>query len=178
VAGVGAWAFGMDGSDDPAMVAALVGNAPAQPGMVAGPSSNITSVNPLAAGTTTRKHAKAAPKTTTTTTTLAPTTTTTSASTTTTAPAAGSPKTYTFYGNWLGTKTSVIPTAVPDGARTVVGVMSGFTTNYPGLSCLGHDGPLYVVTVAGHANESYVIADKTTGDCVNAAFVWESAPPA
>ncbi len=171
VAGVGAWALGMDGSNDSAMISALAGNAPAQPDLLAGPPTNASGgslVDPLGSGTKT--HRRNAGETTTT-----QATTTTTTSTTSPAPAAGAPGTYSYYGNWLGTKTAVVPATAPSGVRTVVGVMSGFKTNDPGLSCLNHGDLLYVVTVAGSPNEDYAIADPSTGDCIAGAFVWDSA---
>jgi hypothetical protein len=39
------------------------------------------------------------------------------------------------------------------GAEKVAGVMSGFTTNYPGLSCLTQEGLLCVFTIAGHPDQ-------------------------
>ena len=54
--------------------------------------------------------------------------------------------------------------------------MSGFTTNYPGLSCLTQEGLLCVFTIAGHPDQKFVVAnDETTGDCMNAAFVWDTS---
>jgi hypothetical protein len=189
VAGVGAWALGMDGSDEDNLLSALIGNAPSHPDMLAGPLSSGAAgtalVNPLGTGTPTpRRHASAAATTTTqpaTTTTRATTTTTavTTTTTTTAAAATAAPGTYTYSGNWLGAKTAVIPTAVPNGARTVIGVLSGFKTNFPGLKCLNNGAPLYVVTVAGAANADFAIADRSAGDCMKAAFVWDTAssPP-
>jgi hypothetical protein len=178
IAGVGAWALGMDGSNDPEMIAALTGQEPAKQKMPTGPLSKQGSrsalVNPL------RFVTSASP------TTIAPsisststsstTSTSTTTTTTTTLPAVSSTAGATFSGEWLGQKTSVIPTAVPPGAQKLVGVISGFTTNYAGLTCLNEDSLLYVFTVAGHAGEDFVIASEATGDCVNAAFVWSTTP--
>lgn len=175
LAGVGAWALGMDGDGDGSMLSALAGVAPPKQELLTGPPSKQGSggtwVNPISKAARRMAGAAAATSTTaSTTTTQAPPTTT---STTTTTP---TPTTYTFSGDWLGQKTAVVPTVVPSGAQKVAGVMSGFTTNYPGLSCLNEESLLYVFTIAGHPGEKFVIADEaTTGDCMNAAFVWTSS---
>jgi Glycosyl hydrolases family 18 len=179
LAGVGAWALGMDGGADSTMLSALTGTAPPRQTMQTGPPSKQASagqwVNPIS------KAARRLAGVPTPTTTSASTTTTqappaTSTSTTTTAPPASSPVAYTYSADWLGQETPLVPAVVPSGAEKVAGVISGFTTNSPGLSCLTQEGLLYVFTIAGHPNQKYVIAnEETTGDCMNAAFVWDTS---
>ena len=179
LAGVGAWALGMSGDGDAAMLSALAGSAPPKQQMETGPPSKQASasqwVYPIS------KAARRIVGASTSTPTSASTTTTqatqtTSTTTTTTAPPASSPAAYTFFGDWLGQKTPVVPTVVPSGAEKVAGVISGFSTNYPGLSCLTQESLLYVFTIAGHPDEKFVIANaETTGDCMNAAFVWDTS---
>ena len=66
----------------------------------------------------------------------------------------------------------LVPTLVPAGTQTAVGVMSRFTTNDPGVSCLTHEQFLDVFVVAGHPDDFYVIARTRQGDCTNAALVF------
>lgn len=180
--GVGAWALGMDGDGDAAMLSALAGSAPPKQQMETGPPSKQATasqwVYPISKAA---RRMIGVPVTTPTSASTAtaqapPTTSTSTSGTTTTVPPASSPAAYTFFGDWLGQKTPVVPTVVPSGAEKVAGVMSGFSTNYPGLSCLTQESLLYVFTIAGHPNQKFVIANaETTGDCMNAAFVWDTS---
>ena len=165
IGGVGVWALGMDGSHDQAMVSALDGNAPAQKDQLAGPSSTSTSPNPveLAPLKTTSPPAGGVGQQTTST-------------TSTTAPAAAAPPvTYTYAGNWLGTQTRVLPSAVPAGHRISEGSMITFTTADPSFSCLDNEAALDVYFFVSDPTDDYVIARKSSGDCANAAFVF--VPP-
>ena len=175
IGGVGVWALGMDGSHDQAMVSALDGNAPAQKDQLAGPSSTSTSPNPveLAPLKATSPSVGAAGQQTTT------TTTTPSTTSTTTAPVAAPPVFYTYAGNWLGTQTRVLPSAVPAGHRISEGSMTNFTTADPSFSCLDNEAALDVYFFVSDPTHDYVIARKASGDCANAAFVFvPPVPPA
>jgi Glycosyl hydrolases family 18 len=168
IAGVGVWALGMDGSNDQAMVSALDGNAPAKKDVLAGPSSTSTSPNPveLAPLKATSPPADAVGQ--------QPTTTTS-----TTAPVvAALPASYTYAGNWLGTKTRVLPSAVPSGRRISEGSMIDFTTADPNLSCLDNEAELDVYFFDSDPTHDYVIARKSSGDCANAGFVFVPPTPA
>jgi GH18 family chitinase len=164
IGGVGVWALGMDGSNDQAMVSALDGNAPAKKDVLAGPTSTSTSPNPveLAPLKSTSSPADAVGQ--------QPTTTTS-----TTAPAAGPPASYTYAGNWLGTQTPVLPSAIPTGRRISEGSMIDFTTADPHLSCLDNEASLDVYFFDSDPTHDYVVARKSSGDCANAVFVF--VPP-
>ncbi len=164
IGGVGVWALGMDGSNDQAMVSALDGNAPAKKDVLAGPSSTSTSPNPveLAPLKATSPPADAVGQQPTTTSTTAPV-------------AAAPPASYTYAGNWLGTQTQVLPSAVPSGRRISEGSMIDFTTADPNLSCLDNEAALDVYFFDSDPTHDYVIARKSSGDCANAAFVF--VPP-
>jgi len=154
IAGIGLWGLGTDGTNDASFVSAL-----------GTPSSN-------ASGTTSTPSSTSS--TTTTTTTQPPAT---SSTTTTTTPPASSPAASSgssspaFSGDWLDSTTTVIPTAVPSGTQTLIGVMSSFKTSYPGLTCLDQEQYLDVYSITGHPQEFWVIT-RAPGDCVNAAFVF------
>jgi len=169
IAGVGIWALGMDGSNDQAMVSALDGNAPAQKDDLAGPSSTSTSPNPVelaplkVAAPSTSALGQPAASTTTTTTTTAP-------------PPATAPL-YTYAGNWLGTSTRVLPSAVPTGHHILEGSMIDFLTADPNLECLDNEPALNVYFYDNDPGLDYVIARKSSGDCANAAFVFVSPTP-
>ena len=146
IAGVGIWALGMDGSNDQAMVSALDGNAPAQKDDLAGPSSTSTSPNPVelaplkvSAPSTSAVGQQAA-------------------TTTTTAPTAAPPILYTYAGNWLGTTTRVLPSAVPTGHHILEGSMIDFLTADPNLECLDNEPALNVYFYDNDPGLDYVIA--------------------
>jgi len=165
IGGVGIWALGMDGSNDQAMVSALDGNAPAQKDVLAGPTSTSTSPKPveLAPLKATPGSTIAAGSATTTTTTTAP-------------PAATPPVAYTYAGNWIGTQTRVLPSAVPTGRRILEGSMIDFTTADPNFACLDSESALNVYFYVNDPLDDYVVTRKSAGDCANAAFVF--VPPA
>ncbi len=168
IAGVGVWGIGTDGTNDAHVVSAL--GASATPGNATG-ASNGASVSTTTTTTTT---------TTTSTTTSQPSVAQATTTSTSTAPSAhatsSSPSPnhapYTFSGVWIGARTNVLPTVVPAGTQTAVGVVSRFKTNFPGLSCLTHEQFLEVFVLAGHPDDFYVIARTRQGDCTNGAFVF------
>jgi hypothetical protein len=182
LAGVGAWALGMDGSHDAAIVSALDGNAPAHKDALAGPGS--TSASPLSApsgagsspGTQSGGSAPgggnpggANPGS------SAPTTTTTSpapTTTTTTAP-------LLYEGTWQGDSVELdaVNSLDPIGL-TLIGTLSGFATNDPAFQCLVAEPTLQVYALSTDPDHDYVVT-QTPGDCVNGTFSFASAglPP-
>jgi Glycosyl hydrolases family 18 len=175
--GVGIWALGMDGND-PNMLAALDGFAPAAKTGAPGPVATAPSTAVAPTVTT--------PSTTTTTTPPSPTTTTTTspptaATTTTTAPPKGSggttttptPLTYqaTFDGQVV-TLTKIDPQIFTNVvAITSAGTVTAFTTNDPTVSCLASANSLPVVQYANLPNDG-VIEAATPDSCVTADFVF------
>ena len=168
--GMGVWALGMDGND-PNLLAALAGFAPAVKDGVAGPSATTPSGPTAPVTTATRAPVTTAPRPPTTTTASPPTTppihpTTT---TTTTTP----PLTYT--GTWQAQTVtlSLAPASqeplVPPGPA--LGKLTGFATNDPATSCLGSEAFLNVWLMSGTSNE-YLVVAQSPGDCVNAEFTF------
>jgi hypothetical protein len=165
--GMGVWALGMDGND-PNLLSALAGLAPAVKDGVAGPSATSPS-GPTAPITTN------APRPPTTTTASPPTTPPTTppihptTTTTTTTP----PLTYT--GTWQAQTVtlSLAPASqeplVPPGPA--LGKLTGFATNDPATSCLGSEAFLNVWLMSGTSNE-YLVVAQSPGDCVNAEFTF------
>jgi hypothetical protein len=169
IGGVGIWALGMDGSNDQAMVSALDGNAPAQKDVLAGPSS--TSTSPKTVELAPLQSTKLPPSA------VGQPATTRTTTPTTTPPAAGPPVSYTYAGNWLGSQTRVLPSAIPTGRRLSEGSMINFTTADPHLSCLAKEATLDVYFFDSDPTHDYVIARKSSGDCANAAFVFVPPTP-
>jgi len=164
IGGVGIWALGMDGSNDQAMVSALDGNAPAQKDGLAGPTSTSTSPSPVELAPL--KAASGSPVV------AAPTTTTTTAP-----PVAAPPVAYTYAGNYIGTQTRVLPSAIPTGRRILEGSMIDFTTADPNLECLDNESALNVYFYVNDPQNDYVVTRKSAGDCANAAFVFVPPTP-
>ena len=164
--GMGVWALGMDGND-PNLLAALAGFAPAVKDGVAGPSATIAVRADCSHTTTT---APRAPRTTTT---ASPPPTTTTHPTTTTTTTTNPPFTYT--GTWQAQSVtlSLAPTSqeplVPPGPA--LGKLTGFATNDPATSCLGSEAFLNVWLMSGTSNE-YLVVAQSPGDCVNAEFTF------
>jgi Glycosyl hydrolases family 18 len=162
IAGVGVWGLGTDGTDDAPIISALASHASpdATTSQSASGSDSGTSSVPSTTTTTTTPVAPAS-----TTTTTSPPSTASSSS------PSGSPWSMAS-GVWIDSRTDLIPTAVPSGLATAVGVMSGFTTSYPGLTCLEQEQFLNVYVVSGQPDDFYVVAQVGQGDCTNAAFVF------
>ena len=178
--GLGIWALGMDGND-PSMVAALDGFAPAQKDTLAGPTSTppsnstapttaapTTTAAPPAPTTTAAPPAATttAPPTTTTTTTVPPTTTTT----TTAAP----PE---FSGTFGGQ--SVVLVLVQSGALagegpgTPAAQVTDVTTTNPQYSCLdGTSIPAY--SYLDRVGTLYAEAAQSEGQCKDLTLVIEA----
>jgi len=175
VAGLGIWALGDDGND-PAMLGALLGFAPATKGVLAGPTSTSPSVTQPPASTTTNPPASTGPPATTPpATTEAPTTTSAPTTTTTTPSVTTEPLQYS--GIWQGQRlglTPVAPAQVPTGTALYVGQLTGFATNDPALACLAAEPALKVYQFPGNA-EDLVMAVQPT-DCDTADFSLPVAP--
>jgi hypothetical protein len=188
LAGVGAWAMGMDGND-PQMTAALDGNAQPVPGGT-GPASTSSSgaaAVPIAAPPSLPNSPPATSSGgSSSTTTTAPTgsgtgssgsTTTTTTTTTTQPPASGggSPS-YRYSGVFDGQTVSLTDepatTPVPSGTPALAGTLTGLSTTDPALSCLTSSSapPLDVWQYPGQT--SYLVTARTPGDCVSADFTF------
>ena len=186
-AGVGTWALGMDGNDIQ-MMTALDGQRPSVGIGGAGPSSTSPSASKSSAAA---PNAPAGPATTTTggpgsstttsspngsTTTTGPSSTTTTGppgggTTTTTAPPGGT--TYRYSGIWQGQSVSLTDvklTTQPAGIGTLVGTLTGFTTNDPSLSCLASAPALQVWSYVG--STSYWVEARNPADCATADFTF------
>ena len=162
IAGVGVWGLGTDGANDARIVSALTPSAP-------GTGVSAPNVSSGSTTTTTTPQSTSSTSSSTTTTT---TTTTTTPPRATASPDSPSPLSYSFSGEWIDAKVKLLPTLVPAGAQTAVGVMSRFTTCDPAVSCLTHEQFLDVFVVAGHPDDFFVIARTQQGDCTNAALVF------
>jgi|GEM_PF-597086 len=185
IAGLGIWALGFDGND-PAMLGALLGFAPASKGTLAGPTATPPSVTqPPAATATTTTAAPAAAAApiptappssdgTTTTTSTAPTTSTTSPPTTTTTTASLS-----YSGVWQGQRLALTLLAqgqVPTGTPLHVGQLTGFQTNDPALACLAAEPGLGVWQFPGNSGQD-VVMTQTPSDCTTADFSFAVPSP-
>jgi hypothetical protein len=178
--GVGAWALGMDGSHDAAIVSALDGNAPAHKDALAGPGSTSASPAPTNNGGGAQSSGASpgastpnpgapggsSPTTTTSTTSPAPTTTTTPP--------------LLYEGTWQGVSVELLTTsaAIASGNLTPIGTLSGFATNDPSLSCLVAEPVLQVYSLGSDPDHYYVIT-QTPNDCVDGSFAFDNAglPP-
>ncbi len=121
--GVGAWALGMDGND-PQMLAALDGFAPASKATPAGPPS----ASPTASTTTTSTTTAPAPPTGSTTTTS---TTTPTGSTTTSSPGTSDGAAPRYSGTWEGQTVSLSPAALGDSPVARHAGVHGATDRVP-----------------------------------------------
>jgi hypothetical protein len=189
IAGLGIWALGMDGND-PAMLAALLGQAPAVKDLTTGPTATTpTTVPPTSTSTSTSipasspspsSSSSSSPTTPTTTASSPPTTVATgSTSTTTTQPVAG--PTYTTTGVWNALNETLAPIAsLPTGGgATLIQPLTSLATNDPTLSCLVAAGaPALQVWSYPAQGVDVVVASKafTPPDC--AAAIWMFVPSA
>ncbi len=180
IAGVGLWALGMDSPNDQGMVSALAGNAPSQGDLSAGPSSTSTSPNPteLAPLVASPPPTSTSQPATNTTTSTSTTTTTTTTTTVAAAPAAAPQQVlYTYAGSWQGAQTRVLASGVPSGQGVIQGTMTNFHTADPNLQCLDNESALDVYQYQGDPTHDYVITRTSSGDCADAAFIFERPTP-
>jgi hypothetical protein len=175
LAGVGAWALGMDGSDDNAVVSALDGNAPADKDGLAGPSSTSASTGssgvvtgnlptaPSSGGSSPTTGGSGGTSSTTSTTPTGPTTTTT------TVPSL-------YEGTWqdVSVELDATSTTIDQSNLTWIGTLSGFATNDPIFQCLTAEPTLQVYSLSTDPDHDYVLA-QTPNDCVDGAFTFATA---
>jgi hypothetical protein len=146
IRGVGIWALGMDGND-PAMLAALLGQAPAAKDFAPGP-------------TTTTPSSSTAPAPTTAPSTAPPTTTSTS-------------PVYTTTGTWQSRSVTLTPVATRQ-TLLLLGTLSAFKTNDPHLACLQTGPALQVWSSAVQPNVDVVVAAQPQ-DCVSGLWSFPSS---
>ena len=189
-AGVGAWALGMDGND-PAMLGALDGFAPATKDLATGPLSTTTSPPAGPAAAPGQPTTTTGPPTTTTptgptgtTTPGAPTTTGGTGSGTTGSGTTGSgttgngtTTTLHYSGTFLGQAVTLAPvtaqTPAPGApAQQLTGPLTGFQTDDPQFTCLMSEPSLRVWSITGSSTQDEVVADRSTGDCATGSFVF------
>ena len=135
IRGMGIWALGMDGND-PAMLAALLGNAPPVKDYTPGPTATSTSP--------------------------------------TTAPGIAGAG-YTSTGLFQSQAVALEPVTPVTTGGTYVGLLTGFQTTDPQLTCLQSGPPLDVWSLPGSPGTYEVLAVQP-GDCAEAA--WTFAVPA
>jgi hypothetical protein len=146
IRGVGIWALGMDGND-PAMLAALLGQAPAAKDFAPGPTTTTPSTSTTPAPTTTPSTAP-------------PTTTSTS-------------PVYTTSGTWQSRSVTLTPVATRQ-TLLLLGTLSAFKTNDPHLACLQTGPPLQVWSSAVEPNVDIVVAAQPQ-DCVSGLWSFPSS---
>jgi hypothetical protein len=172
IAGMGIWALGDDGND-PAMLGALLGFAPAAKGTLAGPTSTPPSVTPPPPSTTTSPtSAPVVPTTSPPPQADTPTTTSTMPSTTTTTSPTATTVTSGSSGVWQGQRLSLTPISsgqVPPGTPLYLGQLTAFETNDPALACLGSEPGLAVFQFPGNSPQDVVMAQQPA-DCTTADF--------
>jgi len=189
IAGLGIWALGFDGND-PQMVGALDGFAPAIKDGAAGPSaptttsttasaspaSTVPASNPAAGPTATDAPSTTSP---------APDPTSTSSTSLPVAPSTGGTGTTTtgaglgggpgsslrYSGIWEGQAVvlTLLPPAqnLPGGTPTYLGQLTGFQSNDPVVSCLASEPALNVWQLSSDPAVDYVEAQQPN-DCVTA----------
>jgi hypothetical protein len=190
LAGVGLWALGMEGND-PSMVAALSGAAPADVTLPDGPATTSTSpsagasaraqsaTKPTSTTTTDPKRSTTPSSTTTTTTPTTGTTTTTTTTpttgttTTTTVPTSG----YTYSALWNGQEVtlSLVPSndpITPSGSS--VGDVTDFATDDPANSCLDTAPSLSVWAEPGMP-AAYLVQAAGPAPCTTAEFTFTAS---
>ncbi len=181
LAGLGIWALGMDGND-PAMLAALLGFAPAAKDSEAGPtttqsasaSTTATTTSTSSPTSTTSSTTTSAPPTTITseTTSTEPASTSTSSTSSTTTTSQPAPN-YRHSGDWNGQTVTLTPwsgSSPPESGATI-GQLTGFSTNDPSTSCLMNEPGLTVESFSGSTTKDIVLATEPT-DCANAIFTF------
>ena len=169
--GLGVWALGMDGND-PNLLAALAGFAPAVKDGVAGPSATTPSgpsgpsAPPGSSGPTAPTAAAAEPN-------IPKTATTTSPPATTTTTIG--PRSLDYTGTWqaqsVALTLSPASKAPPPPSGSPLGHLTGFVTNDPATACLGAEASLNVWPLNSPPNQ-YLVVTQTPGDCVNAEFTF------
>jgi spore germination protein YaaH len=150
IRGMGIWALGMDGND-PAMLAALLGQSPAVKDFAPGPTTTTTSSS-----------------TTPTTLTTTPSTSTAPSTSTSTAPV------YTTTGTWQSRSVTLTPVATRQ-TLLLLGTLSAFKTNDPHLACLQTGPALQVWSSAALDPSVYIVVAAQPQDCVSG--IWSFPIP-
>jgi hypothetical protein len=174
--GLGVWALGMDGND-PSLLAALLGFAPAVKDGPVGPSATSQSGPAQSGPASSSTPSSLGPKPTTTTSSTVPrsstTTTTTPATTTTTSTA---PQNFDYTGTWQGQSVTLSPIpaaqAPPAPTGPAAGHLTGFVTNDLSDSCAASEAFLQVWPMSVSSNQYLVIAKKPA-DCIDAEFTFK-----
>ena len=177
--GLGVWALGMDGND-PSLLTALLGLAPAAEGEPVGPSvtsqSGPAQSSPAQSGPAASTPSSPGPKPTSTTSSTVPrslTTTTTPATTT----MSTAPPNFDYTGTWQGQSVTLSPIpaaqAPPAPTGPAAGHLTGFATNDPSDSCAASEAFLQVWPMSVSSNQYLVLAQKP-GDCIDAEFSFKS----
>jgi hypothetical protein len=177
--GVGVWTLGINGTNDAAMVAALDGFPPLGKPQPTGPTTTTTtSPPPNPSGTVGSTSTTSSTTTTTSTSTPTSSTTTTTSSTTTTTTIPS----YLYSGTWAGSPVTLTVGKVASGTtETLIGTLTGFSTDNPKFSCLEAEATLDVYTVSSDPDHDYVITRKVKGDCADGTFLFTpptASPPA
>jgi spore germination protein YaaH len=195
IGGLGIWTLGMDGND-PAMLAALDGNAPPTKDQLSGPVSTSPSPPSAPAGTTPSTTPAGGapgtpPATATTPTPDSPTTTTTTPGGGGTSPPPPPPPTYIYGGTWqklpvvLKTAPPVAPSVLIGPNAHQVSALTAFITTDPTFACLEAETSLAVwqlppsttppttttTTTATPVTEYTVVLTQPT-DCVPGSFTF------
>lgn len=165
LAGVGAWALGMEGGD-PSMLAALDGLAPPSRTLATGPLSlpalpaavppQVLPVTPVTASPPTSTAGTAAPSSTT---------------TTTAAPH------HWYRGEFAGQPVDLVQLTGPvpsTASLQAAGELTSFQTDDPALACLAQQPALPVWLLA--APGSYLVVAGTPSACAQTAFTFQVAP--
>jgi hypothetical protein len=170
--GLGIWTLGMDGND-PAMLAALDGNAPPTKDQLSGPVSAGPAAPTPAPSATPAAPSPAAPPTTDPGAAPQPATTpTTPSSPPPTTPAAGpsppSPPAYTYGGTWqkqqvvLKTGPAVAPSVLTGPNAHQVSALTAFVTTDPAFACLEFEPTLAVWQLPPSATPPTTTTTTTT----------------
>jgi hypothetical protein len=181
--GVGIWALGMDGND-PSMLTALLGFAPAIKEGPLGPSATSKST-PTSSTTSTTTTPPSSSTSTTTTATIPTTTSSSSTSTststsksTTTTTLGGDGSTYVYTGTWQGHSVNLTMVSLSIASiftlGPIAGQLSAFTTTDPSVTCLSSKPQLNVRPIEETANE-YLVVAVMPGDCATTDFTFTSS---
>jgi len=180
-AGVGAWALGMDGND-PAMLSALDGFAPATKVVATGPLSTTTSPTSGPATVSGQPTTTSSSSSSTTTTpptapvSPAPTGAASSVPVTTGLPASGATSFHysgVFRGRSVMLEPATAQTPPPGGpAQQLSDPLTGFQTDDPRFACLMSEPSLRVWPLVGSSTQDLVVADQSGGDCATGSFVF------
>jgi di-N-acetylchitobiase len=171
IGGLGIWALGMEGRA-PAMLAALLGNAPVVKDALPGPPATVPNgapKTPSAPSAPSAPNTPSAPN--------APSTpgapSTPSPPTTTTTP------TFHYTAIWNGAHVTLVPIAatavLQAGALQSAGQLTNFTTDDPGRECLASSPPLNVESIVSTPG-IYLVSALTPTDCTQGSWEFSAVP--